>query len=47
MEVLDSELTSILCSSTTHGIDNENIGDNTPTTPPDGAREYGGDFDFE
>lgn len=48
MELLDSELQVILCvSKTTRGIDGEDITPSTPGTPPDGAREFDGDFGFD
>ena len=46
-ELLDCELKGILCDSIKHGIDGEDITPSTPSTPPDGAREFDGDFDFD
>ena len=51
MEILDGELTSILCSSYNASFDNQKIEENTgsgediPTGG--GARGFDGDFDFD
>lgn len=50
MEILDGELTSILCSSYNASFDDQKIDDNTGSgddIPTGGARGFDGDFGFD